>query len=185
MPEILKSFNWLDILFVILLLGMIYKGSRTGVGGQILSLVGWFVLLFISIGYYRLLSEAIFGFLLQKWAKPVSFFLISVIIFTVIKFLERVFNVISDGELAIIERIGGALVASLRACLLFGVIGILLLLIPIDYARITVTEKSRTGMFFVDIDAQIYSWISDVTGVPAKRTKDELLNEFLATEKEK
>ena len=79
--ELIKDINWLDILFVILLLGMIYKGARTGVGGQLLSLAGWCLLLFTSITYYNIVSTAIFGFLLQKWAKPITFFAIALIIF--------------------------------------------------------------------------------------------------------
>ena len=115
MSAALTDINWLDILFVILLLGMVYKGLRTGVGSQLLSLAGWFVLLFVSIGYYKVLSEAIFGSVLQKWAKPVSFFVISAGIFTVVKILERAFNVITSEEHAAIERVGGALVEIGRA----------------------------------------------------------------------
>lgn len=178
-PAILNEINWLDIVFVILFLGMVYKGARTGVGSQILSLAGWFVLLFVSIGYYSFLSEAIFGFMLQAWAKPVSFFVISAAMFTVIKFLERVFNVISGEEIASIEKIGGVLVAALRASIFCGIIAILLLLVPLEYTRISVTEGSKTAMFFVDLDSRIYSWMTSVTGLPKKADKDDVINGFL------
>jgi len=183
LPITLTNINWLDILFIILLLGMVYKGLRTGVGGQLLSLVGWFILIFVSIGYYSFLSEAIFGFLLQKWAKPVSFFVISAALFTVIKILERVFNIIVGEELALIERIGGALVASLRAFIFFGIIGIMLLLVPLDYVRQSAVEGSRTCMFFVGLDAQIYSWMTGIVGISEQKTKDEVVEGILvATE---
>ncbi|MFH1552533.1 MAG: CvpA family protein [Candidatus Omnitrophota bacterium] len=179
MPEILQDINWLDIFFVILLLGMIYKGSTTGVGGQTISLIGWFVLIFAAIGYYSFLSEALFGFLLQDWARPASFFLISAIMFVVIKVLERVFNVIRGEELASIERIGGALVGAFRACIFFGIIGILLLLIPVEDVRLYVAEKSKTCMIFVQMDAQIYSWMTEFIGESEKKEKDEVIEEIM------
>ncbi len=174
--------NWLDILFVILLVGMIYKGSRTGVGGQLISLTGWLILVFLSITYYDIVSRAIFGFLLQKWSRPISFFGITAIGFTVIKTLERVFNVIgSSEELPPVERVGGALVACLRACLFFGLIGMQLLIVPLDYTRDSVLDGSRTGKFFVDIDAGIYSWISEHVAFVKKADKEEIINEMMRT----
>ena len=179
MPEIIQDFNWLDILFLILLLGMIYKGSMTGVGGQVISLIGLFVLMFFSIGYYYFLSTAIFGFMLQTWARPASFFIISAVLFVIIKVLERVFNVISTEESSSIERIGGAIVASLRACLIFGLIGMQLLLVPVDYLRLAVMEGSKTCMFFVNLDAEIFSWMTGHFGIMEKRKKDDIVKSFL------
>ena len=184
LPAILKEFNWLDIVYVILLLGMVYKGSRTGVGSQVLSLIGWFVLLFVSVGYYSFLSEAIFGFMLQKWAKPISFAAIAAFVFVIVKFLERIFHVMAGEELSTIEKVGGALVGGARACIFCGLIGILLLLVPVQYARDSVSVASKTGMFFVDVDARIYSWIAGAFGT-AEKNKDDLLNEFLMSDEEK
>ena len=165
---------------------MIYKGSRTGVGGQVVSLAGCFAMIFLSVKYYTLCSEAIFGFLLQRWAKPASFLVICVLIFVIVKVLERVANVISGEEVASIERIGGVVVASLRAAVFFGLIGMFLLLVPVDYMRLSV-ENSKTCMSFVNFDAKVYSWISGLTGVPKEkqRNKNEVVEEFLtAAEKQ-
>ena len=179
MPDILKQVNWIDILYVILFLGMIYKGIRTGVGGQILSLVGWFILVFLSIGYYDFLSRGLFGFLLQDWARPLSFFIISVVIFIAIKFVERLFHVVPGEEVAAIEKIGGALVSAIRASMLFGIIGIFILLLPVDYARTSALEGSKACMFFVEFDAQIYSWMTNITGISGKKDKDEVIDGIL------
>ena len=184
MPAIIKEFNWVDIVFVILLLGMVYKGSRTGVGSQVLSLIGWFVLLFVSVGYYSYLSEAIFGFLLQKWAKPISFAAIAAVIFVIVKFLERIFHVVAGEEVSTIEKVGGALVGCARAFIFCGMIAMLLLLVPVEYARVSVTDGSKTAMFFVELDVRIYSWISGAFGV-AEKNKDDVMNELLMSTEEK
>jgi len=180
LPDILNNINWIDLAFIILLLGIVYKGLRSGVGGQMLSLAGWIVLVFVSIGFYDYISEAFFGFLLQKWAKPLSFFALSVGVLMVLKVLERIFIVMSSDEMAPIERLGGALVAAARACMFFGLIGILLLLVPVQAVRDQATKGSRSCMFFVELDARIYSAITEVTGYPAKVSWTEVRDKILS-----
>jgi len=185
LPEILNEFNWLDFLFLILLLGMIYKGSVTGVGGQVISLIGLFVLMFFSIGFYQYLSTAIFGFLLQQWTRPASFFIIVIVIFIVIKVIERVFHVIAGQESSSIERIGGAIVAFMRACLVFGLIGMQLLLVPVDYLRTSVMDGSKFCMTFVKIDAEIFSWMTGHFGMTEKMKRNDVIKSLVETPKEK
>jgi len=183
--EILKEINWIDIFFLILLLIMVYKGTRTGVGGQILSFIACFALIFASIGYYVLLSEAIFGFMLQRWAKPISFFGICVSIFIITKILERILSIAREGEFGTIEKVGGAFVAALRAFALFGLIGMFLLLIPSGYMHTAVTKDSKTCMFFINMDASIYGWMmsfSEKSG-SKKTQKKEIVGNFLNTAK--
>ena len=181
LPDIITDVNWIDIIYVILFLGIVYKGTRTGVGGQLLSLAGWIVLIFVSIRYYALVSEALFGFLLQSWAKPLSFLIMGVLVFVLIKFLERVFSVVTGSELSSFERIGGALVAAVRAFVFFGAIAIFMLLIPLEIARDSVIYGSKTSMFFVGFDAGIYSMISEVTGADGhKKSRDDVINEILS-----
>lgn len=181
MPEIFQDINWVDILFVILLMGMGYKGSRIGVGGQILSLACWVVLVFVAVGYYSALSEAIFGFLLQKWAKPISFFVISIIMFICTKILEKVFNVEGGEEISPLERIGGTLVAALRAFMLFGIVSILLILTPLPNVRQLFTQGSKTSMFFVEMDVEIYSKIAKVIGITKEDKKEEMMVRIISS----
>ncbi|MFH1798664.1 MAG: CvpA family protein [Candidatus Omnitrophota bacterium] len=179
MPHILQEANWLDIVFVVMLIGMTYKGVRTGVSGQLLSLVGNGVLVFVSIAYYSFVSEAIFGFLLQKWMRPATFFAIAMVVFVATKVLERVFNIAGREDLAPIDRVFGAFVALIRGAMLCGIMGMSLLLVPLDTTRADVSQESRTGMFFVNMDAQIYSWMTAVQPQENQKNKDEIINGFL------
>ena len=181
MSAIISSINWLDILFLSILLGMIYKGSHTGVGSQLLSLAWWFVLIFFSIGYYSVLSSRIFGFMVQNWARAICFFIIVAVMVLIIKFLESIFNIAVTENLAPIERVGGAFIAFLRAFLLFGLIGIQLLLLPFDFLRDPVVEGSATCMFFVRTDSGIYSWIAGHLAFVEDRKSEEVVKEFLAS----
>lgn len=180
MPVTFTDFNWVDLIFVILLLGMAYKGLKIGVGGQILSLIGCFILLFVSINYYNLISQALFGFILQKWAKPLSFFTIAVGIFVAIKLLEKWFHLTGDEESSVIEKIGGIVVGAFRAAILCGLVGILFLLLPVEYLHKSVTETSKSSMFFINMDAEIYSWMTGIIGIDKKREREDVLQEFLS-----
>jgi len=159
LSNILNTVNWLDIIYILLLVGMLYKGMRTGVGAQIISLIGWFAALFVSIRYYAVLSEAIFGFLLQRWAKPISFLIIIAGFFIIIKIVERIFSVITSEEMSALERVGGAYISGLKAVILFGIIAIQLMLMPVDFFRDSVINKSKSAIYFVTCDATIYNWL--------------------------
>ena len=186
MPDLINNINWLDVVFVILFIGIVYKGSKTGVGGQIVPLIGIGVLLFCSIRYYKLLSTAVFGFMLQNWALPISFFGIAIVIFILIKILERVFGAMSDTELSFIEKMGGAVFAGVRGILLWGAIVLMLLLVPVDFIQRSVYEGSKISVICINIDARVYSLISEAVDRKNVRKKGEILDEFLnITKKEK
>ena len=161
---------------------MVYKGLRTGVGGQMISLAGTVVLVYVSISFYTYISNALFGFLLQKWAKPVSFFIISMVVFTITKLLERLLSAVDGEGLAAIEKIGGILVSSVRAFLIFGVIGICLLQVPVDFISTAVKDGSKTAMMFVKLDMKIYRVVSDLIGTPSEKEQDKILNGIFGEE---
>ena len=176
---LIHGFNWVDVLFVILLLGTIYKGVRVGVGGQLLSLAGCFLILFAALSYYNFVSKVIFGFLLYKWARPVSFFSIVVLIFAAVTLWKKALTVAEKDALAPIERLGGAVVAALRSFIIFGIICMFFLLLPFTYPRVTFAHKSRLGMFFIEMNATIYSAMSGHLGLSKKKTKEEIISEFV------
>ncbi|MCK5450630.1 MAG: CvpA family protein [Candidatus Omnitrophica bacterium] len=173
-----NNINWLDILFVILLLGMVYKGTKIGVGGQIIALIGGFTIVFVSISYYTVLSEAIFGFLLQRWAKPVSFFAIVLGVFTIVKTAERLSQVVIGEEVSALEKFVGALIAGVRAAMLFGVLGMILVLTPIQYTRFAALEGSKTCKVFMEMDVSIYCWMTSGLPEDKQRGKEDVMREL-------
>ena len=172
----MSGVNWLDVIFLTVLLGMIYKGSRAGVGNQLLSLAWVFVLVFFSIGYYSVLASSLFGFILQSWARPISFFIIASVMFVSIKFLEMMFSSEFVEHISPLERIGGALVAAVRTFLMFGLIGMLFLLLPISFLQNSVAKGSKTGMVFVRMDAHVYSWLSNYLKFVEQKDADKVVN---------
>lgn len=180
MPEILQQLNWVDYLFVILLLGILYEGLRWGVSGQVLSLAGWIGMLFVSVTYYSRVSESIFGSNLQKWALPISFFLIAAGIFIGVLLVDRAIKAKKEGEISFTDRIAGAGVGALKALILFGVITMQILLVPSDTAHSAVTKGSKSAMFFLNANAEIYSWMTGKFDITRKRDREDIVNEFLS-----
>ncbi len=181
MATLFADINWLDIIFFAILAGMIYKGSHAGVGSQLLSLMWWFVLIFFSLNYYTSLSEGMFGFIRQSWGRAISFILIVTVMSGLVKFLEMIFNVSVTDNLAPLERIGGAIVSSIRTFLLFGIIGTIFLLIPISFLQDSVRSNSKTGMLFVNADIKVYSFMTQQFDFVTARGTDEILDEIIAS----
>ncbi len=173
LPDLFTQINWVDVLFVALFLGMVYRGTKTGVGAQLLSLIGWLVMMFLSVRYYAFVSEAIFGFVFQKWARPLSFLAIAGIVFVCVKLLERVFGVVSGDELSMLEKLGGAFVASVRSFILFGLVGFFLMLLPFEYARHSAEVASKTGVYFMKFDAALYRAVNDLVFTSGGREQGE------------
>jgi len=158
---------------------MIYKGMRTGVSGQIISLIGYFVLIYVTVGFYIFFSEAIFGFIFQNWARPLSFLILLVSIFFIIKILERLLTPFAAEELSKIEKIGGAIFSGVRACLLYGLIGMFLVMLPVQSIRLAAGKDSKTCMTFIGMDASIYSMLSSIIGKTYHKSRAVVLNELL------
>jgi uncharacterized membrane protein required for colicin V production len=180
LPDIIRELNWVDFLFIILLLGILYEGLRWGASGQLLSLIGWVCMLFASVTYYSPFSEAILGDKLQKWSLPFAFFLLAGGVFGLVMVLESSLKIKKDGELSFTQRIGGAIVAAVKSVLILGIVAMLLLLTPVDSIRKAVREQSKTAMFFVETDAEVYSWMTGQFNLTRKKAKDEVINEFLS-----
>jgi uncharacterized membrane protein required for colicin V production len=175
----ISELNWIDVIFLILLLGMIYKGVRLGVAGQIIPLLGTFVVLFLSIRYYKSSSEAFFGSMLQGWAKPVSFFIISSLVLFISKIIDKLFHFTAPEDMAVIERAAGIIIAAIRTAIICGVISLGLFLIPVKGVNSALKQDSQFASRLAEININIYCMIAEISDKKKKVEKEKLLSEFL------
>lgn len=178
MSDFISHFSWLDIVYTLILFGTIYKGSKRGVSTQLISLVGYVLLVYLALGYYLFVSEALFGFLLQNWARPISFFSITIIVLFLLKLIDRVLNVVDHEDLATIERIGGMLVAGIRGSILIGILCLGLALVPLESVHKVAIGDSALSKHFISVDFIFYSWIIDVLGSDVPDISDQKDNFF-------
>ena len=162
LPAIINELNWVDVFFIILLLGMVYKGARTGVAGQMVPLAGTFALVYLPVRFYREFSEAMFGTMLQEWAKPVSFFIICILVMFVTRIIDRLFSLIASDDMALIERIAGMLIAGFRSVAYFGVICYLLLMLPSAAVNRAVDESSGVARKSLRMDSKIFLLLAGI-----------------------
>lgn len=174
----LNSISWSDVVFATIVLVTVFNGFRAGVGVQILSLALWIAAAYAAIGYYPFIASKISGFGMDEWTKAISFFVICAASVLILRMVSLIFKTENAPSLAPIERLGGVVIASLRACILVGIIGIQLLLVPIDTVRSVVREESKTGMFFVRFDTSIYYWINERLGLAGQNVNSKVAKDL-------
>jgi uncharacterized membrane protein required for colicin V production len=181
LADYISSINWLDILYLVIMLGMVYQGSRAGVGNQLLSLAWIFIVIFLSIGFYVSFANNAFGFMKQCYARPIAFCIIAGMLFLLTMFLEKIFQADTVEALSPFERILGSVIAGIRACLIFGVISIFLLLLPFGSLRKAVSVESNSAMFFTTLDVNIYCWLSDKLDIAKDLKVPEVIDTIMDT----
>ncbi|MBF0494620.1 MAG: CvpA family protein [Candidatus Omnitrophica bacterium] len=165
---------WLDIVYIVTACWMLYRGSKKGLGSQLVFFIWWFVLLFFAIGYYDTIASKYLTFISNKWAEPVAFAVIVAAFSGLIKGMEILANISLKDTLTPIETMGGVIMAALRTIILFGIIGFQLMLVPVDGVNDIIAKHSRSAMFFVKIDVTVYSWLTRNL-IFLKRDKDDFL----------
>lgn len=179
MADLFSGISWLDVSFSLILLVIIFKGYRLGVGSQIIPLIWCFLLIFATFGYFSALASRLPSLLTPEWARAFSFFVILAAMYLVIKVAGRALKIEKiEGNISIIEKTGGIFMAAVRAFLIFGVLGTQLLLLPVESLRSSVTEFSKTGALFVAIDLGIYRWIAEKAGFMSPGDPEEITQYF-------
>jgi len=169
------------MIYLAIFCGMIYNGSHTGIGKQVISLIWWIVLIFISLHFYSTMASKVFAFMVQYWAKPLAFFILVCVLSFAIRLFNIIFNIGETVEMAPIERIGGAVVAALRSFLLFGVLSIMILLLPFRSYSDSVSKGSFSAMHFVNLDTAIYVWLTRTLDFVEDKEKESVVEEFLSS----
>jgi len=160
---------------------MLYKGSKTGVVYQFVSLLGWIGILFVSLeNYSRVCNGGIIVLFLNNWAKPLSFFSISLGCIFLFKILEKFLKIFVDDKenISKLEKLVAMFLSFLKACVFFGMVSILCLLMPVRSVNNSVISTSKFAMFFVNFDVQIYSWITFFTNKKGAKDKDDVIHSF-------
>ncbi len=157
MPHI--RFNWVDILFVTLLIRISYVGFKNGLLPEFLRLLGLFSAFIVSFNNYTSLSN----FLLShtKWTEAnldgISFlflFLVVLFVFKILAILARGF--LGGDNISGLNRGIGLTFGIARGLLLVSFIYILFVNSPFGYLRRSAEERSFSGRYVSNIPRVIY-----------------------------
>ena len=157
MPQI--KFNWVDILFVTLLIRICYIGCKNGLLPEFLRLIGLLSAFIFSFNNYTLLSDFLSGHI--KWISGgldmVSFLFIFVAALFVFKILA-LFAVLFLGSdnISLSSRLMGFLLGCGRGILLIGLIWTLFVNSPFRFLSVNAKERSFSGQYVSDVAPFVY-----------------------------
>jgi uncharacterized membrane protein required for colicin V production len=175
--NILTSFNWLDLLMVIVMIGAVLRGTVQGFVGELFKLLGLICATIFALHFYVRAAEAFRrSFLLSvKFGEVLSFVLISVLVILIFKLIREGWLLILkvDTKSSFSQWLGG-FVAIFNALLICGLLFFFISLFKNDALNIF-AEKSVTGVYLRDLSPRIYK--ASYHGALYKFFPDEVINE--------
>lgn len=164
--SIFKQFNWVDIIFIILLTRICYVAIKTGFPIEIFKLFGTITAILLSIHYYIRISN----FLTDNFALsafPVEFIdlivfiLLSLLGYNFFVFLRLTFlRLVKIETISIINRWGGLAIGLIRGILLLSLLSFIMAISTIPYVK-TSADNSYLGKAVFNIAPDMYKGIWD------------------------
>ncbi|NQT75646.1 MAG: CvpA family protein [Candidatus Omnitrophica bacterium] len=153
MPHI--RFNWVDILFVTLVIRICYIGYKKGLFSEQFRLLGLFTAFILSFNNYTRVSNFLTTHTSWSGIKPdaVSFLFIFLLILAIFKILTKMAGLFFGGEenVSIFNSLAGFVLALARGLLLIGLIYVLLVNSHFKYLSNSAEERSFSGQYVAEI----------------------------------
>jgi uncharacterized membrane protein required for colicin V production len=178
MPNI--RFNWVDLVFLTLLVRICYIGYKNGFLPEIFKSLGLLCAFLFSFNSYTLLSNALLRYIKFPNARleVISF----LFIFLSIILLFKLFSLIAVNFLGISEKISltnmviGLILSFGRALLFLGILCFFLSNSSMEYLSKSVRSKSLTGQYLNDVAPMVYK--SSMNFYIWKKVKTPLVDEL-------
>ncbi|MEA3305586.1 MAG: CvpA family protein [Candidatus Omnitrophota bacterium] len=151
--------NWVDVLFVIIVLKNTYAGSQRGFFSELFHILAACFAVIFSIHFYFSVARffSIYLFIPLNIGNLISFFILSLLAYLIfIRIYNLLQKVIKIEILPAINNIGGLLFGFCKGFAFSTFIAVLLLLIPLNYITRSVKENSRIAPFFISMGAGLY-----------------------------
>ncbi len=157
MPHI--RFNWVDILFVTLLIRICYVGYKNGFLPEFFKLLGLLTAFIFSFNNYALVSNFLATHTPWSGAGPdvISFLFIFLLILVVFRILTKGIDLFfGGGNISMFSSLAGLALAAGRGLLLVSLIYVLLVNSHFEYLSKSVQERSTSGQYIVNIAPAVY-----------------------------
>jgi len=173
MMDIIKNFNWIDVLVVLLLLKSAYAGARTGLTAELFKLIGTVISIVLGLHYYNNIGGALIDYINM----PVWFaqFIILVVVVLLVRVIFKygvvlLLKVLNIQFILGLERIGGALIGFGRGFLFGGLILIASLFLPVRYFYSSIYEGSFLASYLIRTTKAVYTSIIGL--VPSQEARE-------------
>ena len=157
--EWMTRINWVDALVIIIVLRSTYVGSQRGFFGELFNIIGICFSIIFGIHFYFRLSNFLNAYLLipLNIANFISFIIIALIVFIVIKYIYGLLTRIIKIEMfQAISKTGGTLLGFLRGTAICMLLVFVMLLVPISYITESVKSRSLLSPFLAGAGSVMY-----------------------------
>jgi uncharacterized membrane protein required for colicin V production len=164
--EIIKQFNWIDVLIILVIGRIIYIGIKLGFPSEIFKLFGSIVALYLAFHYYTIVSDY-FDERFDLRVMPLEF--LDFLLFTVLSAmgyaifvgLRAVFTRgIKVEAVPRLHKWGGFVLSVARSALLASLFMYMFVISSISYLKNSVTH-SYTGSRILELAPSTYRWLWD------------------------
>jgi uncharacterized membrane protein required for colicin V production len=164
--ETLKRFNWVDILFVIILLRTCYVAVKNGFPSEFFRLLGMLLAIYLSFHYYINFSDYINSFFIKKNLPPehltfITFAVLVVVGYLIFALLGRIVSRFIHLEaVPALNRWGSLILAIARSFLTVSLVIFIFVIAPGSYLKNSVAN-SYSGKRLFKIAPATYAWLWD------------------------
>ncbi|MBN1871208.1 MAG: CvpA family protein [Candidatus Omnitrophica bacterium] len=166
--EAIAYFNWVDLLVFIIMILSTYIGSQRGLFGELLYLLGLYIIAILSMRFSSPLSYFLnrYMFLPLNVCYVISFICIIGLLYFVFKRLYAfLLNIAKIEVFHSLNKIGGLLIGMMRGFVVSVLVSFALVLMPIQYISESVKIYSLSGNFLLNSGSTLYSkTVSLLTG---------------------
>ncbi|MFY9402162.1 MAG: CvpA family protein [Candidatus Omnitrophota bacterium] len=181
--NILRQFNWLDILILFLIFRVLYISIKGGFVVEIFKLTGLLSAIYLSMHYYLKIADFVRNALPLKEKMPLEFldFLVFLILagigYLFFLLLRSAFNnLIKIEAVSTLNKWGGLALGSFRSLILSSLLIFLLAISSVPYLKNS-TKASYFGRRLVSISINIYTW--GWSNIFSKFASSEKLNRYV------
>ena len=186
--EIIKQFNWVDILFIIIMIRICYVSVKRGLVVEFFKFFGTLVAIYVSLHYYTGLSDfwqnrVNLEFIPLAFVDFLCVVVLAVLIYLVFVLLREVFGrFIKVEAVPHLNKWGGLVLGVFRGFLLISLFSFILVISTIDYFKLSVS-RSYSGERLFKVAPRIYSSIWN--GFMSKFATQEKFNKTVTEVEEK
>lgn len=164
-PNILRHFNWVDIIVLIFILRGVYRGAKNGIVLEFFSLSGWCAAIFFSFRFSKTIAQTLH----ERTEIPLV--VNELLVFAAIVIAAIVITNIAGGilkrviKIKIIERpslFGGAALGLFKAGLILSVLFYAAGILRIPYLEKSIQERSLSGKSISRIVDIVYHNIEQI-----------------------
>lgn len=155
----LIKFNWVDILFVTLLIRIGYIGYKNGLLSEFLRFLGLLIAFLLSVNNYALISSFLSSH--TKWAGEeldiISFLFIFLSVLFIFKIATSVTSMLLDRSLISgISKLAGLAIGFGRGILLISLIYTLFVISPFEYISKSAKDRSLASRYISNVASTAY-----------------------------